>query len=387
MKRLSVLGSTGSIGCNTLEVVRQFPQCFEVKALTGARNIDRLCEQIQAFSPDIAAVLTEELADRLEKKLPPGNSCRILYGAEGYRAAATLQGVDTVVAAMVGAAGLEPTLAAIDSGKDIALANKETLVMAGDLVIQRAEKAGVAILPVDSEHSAIFQCLKGNRRDDLDKILLTGSGGPFRTWPIDRFGAIRVEDALNHPNWQMGNKITVDSATLMNKGLEVLEAKCLFQVSLDDIQVIIHPQSVVHSMVSFVDGSVIAQLGIPDMRGAIAYALSCPERLPLKLPVPAFADMGALTFEAPDTSKFPCLSLAFQAGAIGGTAPAVLNAANEVAVGAFLNRRLAFTTIPAIIEKTLERHAVNLQPEIVDIFDADRWARAEAAALLEKSQD
>jgi 1-deoxy-D-xylulose-5-phosphate reductoisomerase len=264
------------------------------------------------------------------------------------------------------------------------LANKETLVMAGDIVMQKAEQKGVPILPVDSEHSAIFQCLQGHRRNDLSKILLTASGGPFLNKPKADFAAIGVEDALMHPNWQMGRKITIDSATLMNKGLEILEAKWLFGVDQDMIEVVIHPQSIIHSMVAYRDGSVIAQLGIPDMKGAIAYALSYPQRLALKQPVPNFADIGSLSFQAPDFDKFPCLALAFEACKAGGTLPSVLNAANEIAVYAFLDKNLAFTQIPEVIAGTMERHTIISEPGIDDIVAADQWAREMAWNLIQE---
>jgi 1-deoxy-D-xylulose-5-phosphate reductoisomerase len=278
---------------------------------------------------------------------------------------------------MVGAAGLLPTLAAIDTGKTIALANKETLVMAGELVMRKAAEQGIEILPVDSEHSAIFQCLLGHRKGDLDRILLTASGGPFRIRPRQTFAEIQLEDALKHPTWQMGRKITIDSATLMNKGLEVIEAKFLFGVTHDQISVVIHPQSIVHSMVAYQDGSIIAQMGIPDMKGAIAYAISYPERLPLNQPLPDLEGMGALTFEPPDFEKFPCLALAYRAVTTGGTLPAVLNAANEMVVAAFLERRISFVQIPELIQKTMETHCVTEHPSLSEILSADGWARTQ----------
>jgi 1-deoxy-D-xylulose-5-phosphate reductoisomerase len=307
-----------------------------------------------------------------------------MYGQDGYRTAATYESVDMVVTAVVGAAGLIPTLAAIEAGKNIALANKETLVMAGDIVIKRAARNRVKIIPIDSEHSAIFQCIAGNRRQDLDKILLTASGGPFLNRPANEFLTIKPRDALNHPTWQMGKKVSVDSATLMNKGLEVIEAKCLFGVSQEMIEVLIHPQSVIHSMVSFKDGTVMAQLGIPDMKGAIAYALSYPERLALKQPLPDFARIGALTFEHPDFNKFPCLDLAFKACQAGETLPAVLNAANEMAVQAFLKRRVPFVKIPEVIGKTMDSHTPVTNPAFDDIIESDRWAREQAQNLIDR---
>jgi len=383
MKRLSILGSTGSIGCNTLEIAGMFPDLFDVKAVAAKTNVSLLSEQVQRFSPELAVVFDEERAQALKKLLPAETSVRILFGKEGYNAAATLDSVDTVVTAMVGAAGLMPTLAAIESGKNIALANKETLVMAGEIVMQHAADKGVDILPVDSEHSAIFQCLEGNRREDLDKILLTGSGGPFLKRSKREFAEIQVEDALSHPVWRMGKKISIDSATLMNKGLEVIEAKTLFNVPARSIEVIIHPQGVVHSMVAYIDGSVIAQMGIPDMKGAIAYAMSFPERLPLRQPLPDFVDLGKLTFEPPDLEKFPCLALAYKACEIGGTCPAVLNAANEVAVHGFLEKQISFLNIPEINKEIMSRHSTAANPTLSDIVEADQWARDQAEQVID----
>ena len=378
MKHLSIFGSTGSIGTNTLNIVEMFPERFAIKALAAKTNATLLAEQIERFSPEIAVVFDEKVALELKNALPNNTSTEILCGEDGYRAAAEHPAVDMVVTAMVGAAGLMPTLAAIEAGKNIALANKETLVMAGGIVMERAAQRNVQILPIDSEHSAIFQCIAGNRNEDLDKILLTGSGGPFLKRPGDTFDTIKPEDALKHPTWQMGKKISIDSATLMNKGLEVIEAKWLFDVSLDRIEVVIHPQSVIHSMVSYQDGFVMAQLGIPDMKGAIAYALSYPERLALKQPSPDFKQISAFTFAQPDLEKFPCLALAFEACRKGGTLPAVLNAANEVAVDAFLNYRTPFVKIPNIIRNTMDKHAVIMNPALSDILEADGWARARA---------
>ena len=383
MKLLSILGSTGSIGRNTLKIVEKFPERFAVKALAGKDNIELLAKQIKRFCPEIAVVFDEKRAYELKNILPVEESdVEIMYGQDGYRAAATHDNVEMVVTAVVGAAGLLPTLAAIEAGKDIALANKETLVMAGEVVIQKAADKGVKILPIDSEHSAIFQCIEGQRREDLEKIHLTASGGPFLNKPANEFFEIKPEDALNHPTWKMGKKVSIDSATLMNKGLEVIEAMHLFGVSQDMIEVVIHPQSMIHSMVSYRDGSVIAQLGIPDMKGAIAYSISYPERLPLNQPIPDFAGMGALTFQKPDFEKFPCLDLAFKACDTGKTLPAVLNAANETAVQAFLDQRLSFAKIPKVIEKTMSRHSVAEHTSLDDILEADKWARKEAEGVI-----
>ena len=369
-KRLAILGSTGSIGTSTLEVVRRFPDDFTVAALTAARSVDRLAEQVIEFRPALAVMRDAVGAAALRRRLPADLDVEVLFGADGYRAAAAEAPADMVVAAMVGAVGLLPTLAAIEAGRDVALANKETLVMAGELVMARAAARRVRILPVDSEHSAIFQCLAGNDRQSLERIVLTASGGPFRQWPAERFGAIDPDTALRHPNWQMGPKITIDSATLMNKGLEVIEARHLFAVAPEHIEVLVHPQSIVHSMVAYVDGSVIAQLGIPDMKGAIAYALSHPRRLPLGQPLPDFAAIGALTFEAPDMERFVSLRLAYEACRCGGCVPAVLNAANEVAVEAFLSRRIAFTDIPRRVAEALEAHRTDGAADLEDILAA-----------------
>lgn len=384
MKHLSVLGSTGSIGANVLNIVEKFPQEFAVDVLAAKGNVAVLARQIEQFRPVLAVVYDEKRARELKDLIGSAVDVEILHGDTGYQTAATVDSVDMTVTAMVGAAGLIPTLAAIEAGKTIALANKETLVMAGDLVMQRAAQKGVDILPIDSEHSAIFQCLQGERHEDLDKILLTASGGPFLNRPREEFSHITLAEALKHPNWQMGPKITIDSATLMNKGLEVLEAKCLFGVSHRMIEVVIHPQSVIHSMVAFQDGSVMAQLGIPDMKVAIAYALSYPQRLPLRQPLPQFKADQALTFDQPDPVKFPCLALAYKACEVGGTLPAVLNAANEVAVNALLNQSIAFVEIPRVIEQTMDNHGVISDPELSDILGADQWARACAEELVRK---
>ncbi len=382
MKRLSILGSTGSIGRNALKIVEMFPQQFKIEALAAKTNTDLLAKQIEQFAPKLAVVFDTDSAQQLKQKLGAGRKVEILYGEEGYRTAACDGGVDIVLTAVVGAAGLMPTLAAIEAGKTIALANKETLVMAGEIVTMKAAQKGVQILPVDSEHSAIFQCLQGHRKADLAQILLTASGGPFLDLPLDQFHNISAAQALNHPNWDMGPKITVDSATLMNKGLEILEAKSLFDVSEDMIEVVIHPQSIIHSMVAYRDGAVMAQLGIPDMKAAIAYALSYPKRLPLSQPLPDFAGKLDLTFQKPDLSKFPCLALAFQACRVGKTMPAVLNAANEVAVNAFLKNMISFTDIARIVGRAMEAHAVNANPELSDILAADQEARERAADLI-----
>ncbi len=382
MKHLAILGSTGSIGRNVLRVVEEFPDRFSVVALAGGRNIDLLCEQVKRFSPQVAVALDDVSARRLRDKLAPADNVEILYGEQGYKVAATLGSVDQVVSAMVGSAGLLPTLAAIESGKQLALANKESLVMAGELLMQTAREKGVSIIPIDSEHSAIFQSLVGHRRQDLEKILLTASGGPF----LEKHGqdpdTISPEMALRHPTWEMGPKITIDSATLMNKGLEVIEARWLFDVSFELIQVVIHPESLIHSMVVYRDGSVIAQLGLPDMRVPIAYALSYPERLSLGVPPPDFFKLGALTFREPDLERFPCLAIAIEACRVGKTYPVVLNAANEVAVRAFLDSRIGIGRIAETIQETMDKHKPVPNPGLSDILSADVWARRVAEESL-----
>lgn len=382
MKTLSILGSTGSIGRNALEIVRRFPERFAVKALAAKRSVALLAEQVREFAPEAVAVIDDDAARQLEPLLPWGCRTRVLRGADGYNAVAAWEGVDVTLTAMVGAAGLLPTLAAIDCGKTIALANKETLVMAGAVVTARAAARGAAILPVDSEHSAIFQCLQGQRREDAVQILLTASGGPFFNRAREEFAALTPADALRHPNWSMGAKITIDSATMMNKGLEVIEAQWLFGVPQEMIRVVVHPQSIIHSMVAFRDGSVMAQMGVPDMKTAIAYALSYPERLALAQPLPTFSSGLQMSFAEPDLEKFPCLGLAFEACRRGGTLPAVLNAANEVAVHAFLEERVAFTAIARIVRRTMDAHDPVADPGLEDILEADRRARAAASELV-----
>ena len=378
MKSLSLLGSTGSIGRSTLKIVELFPERFKIRTLTAKHNVRLLAEQIQKFQPEMVAVYDGQAAGELRALLPDPKVVEIMDGADGYCAAAAWPEVDMTVGAMVGAAGLEPTLAAIAAGKDIALANKETLVMAGALVTSAAADKGVRLLPVDSEHSAVFQCLKGQRRQDLKKILLTASGGPFLNLPALKFGRITKNQALKHPNWKMGAKITIDSATLMNKGLEVIEAKWLFDLRVEQIEVIVHPQSIIHSMVAYCDGSILAQMGIPDMQEAIAYALSYPERIPLDQPLPDLTEIARLTFQEPDFHRFPCLGLAFDACREGGTMPVVLNAANEVAVEAFLSEKMPFTSIAKVIDATMNVHKLIQEPNLETVVDTDTWAREEA---------
>jgi len=386
MKSLSILGATGSIGSNALEIIRQFPDRFTVNALTAKTRVAALARQIVEFTPRLAAVADAEHARQLKALLPPAAEVEIVFGEAGYVEAATCPETDMVLGAMVGAAGLAPTLAAIDAGKDIALANKETLVMAGAIVMQKVADRGVKLMPVDSEHSAIFQSMAGHGRNGIREILLTASGGPFLNRPAAEFTSITPQDALQHPNWSMGSKITIDSATLMNKGLEVIEARWLFGIDFSRIKVVVHPQSIVHSMVAYQDGAVLAQMGVPDMKGAIAYGLSHPERLPLDVPSPDFAHIGQLTFEAPDRERFPCLALAYRAGEQGGTLPAVLNAANEMAVAAFLDNRLPFVGIYPIIDQTLNLHCATTGPDLGQLIEADRWARETALGLIRRQE-
>ncbi len=382
MKTLSLLGSTGSIGCNVLDVVRNFPDRYQVCALAAGRNINKLCEQVLEFKPGCISVAEEEDAELLRKELPGSFSDKILFGTEGSQEVAAFHSADMTISAIVGAAGLLPTLAAIEAGKDIGLANKETLVMAGKLVMGLCSRKKVKLLPVDSEHSAIFQSLEAGRQEDVAKIILTASGGPFRQKSYDELTAVTPAQALDHPNWDMGPKISIDSATLMNKGLEVIEAKWLFDMFVDTIDVVVHPQSIVHSLVEFQDGSVIAQLGIPDMRIPIAYALSYPRRLKMDLPGLNLAQCSNLEFHNPDYERFPALSLAFQAIEYGGVLPAVLNAANEVAVAAFLAEEISFLDIAATVAKVMEKVREGSEDSIEDILHADFLAREEARSII-----
>ena len=382
MKRLCILGSTGSIGRNVLRVVDQFPDRFSVAALGAGCNVQRLAEQIERFSPEVVSVLDEDAAQKLRALVGRKGRLEILHGSDGYRTAATLHSGDLVVSAIVGSAGLLPTMAALEAGKSVALANKESLVMGGELVTRAAKDTGASIIPVDSEHSAIFQCLSGHRREDLKELVLTASGGPFLDRSVEDLDTITAEMALRHPTWEMGPKITVDSATLMNKGLEVIEAKWLFDVPLEHIRVVIHPESIIHSMVVYQDSSVLAQLGLPDMRIPIAYALSYPERLSLGLPQADFADIGSLTFREPDLERFPCLALAFEACKIGMTMPAVLSAANEAAVAAFLDGRIGFRRIGDVVQQTMREHEPVSNPGLTDVLESAAWARRMAEEII-----
>ena len=384
MKRISILGATGSIGRSALEVVSLHRDEFEVAVLTAGNNIDLLEEQIKSFSPRVVAVADEESAGRLRKRFGRRHtpSLQILSGAQGVADAAAYDGTDFVLSAIVGAAGLIPTLSAVRAGKTIGLANKESLVMAGNLVIRESKKYRAKILPVDSEHSAVFQCIKGYRKSSVRKIILTASGGPFLGRDVRKLGNIKPEDALNHPSWKMGKKITIDSATLMNKGFEVIEARYLFGLPPERIDVIVHPESIVHSLVEFNDRTCIAQLSTPDMKGPIAYALTYPGRFRDTVSGLDLSRVGSLTFRQPDNESFPCLRYAYEALESGGTMPTVLNAANEVAVNAFLKSKIRFNEIPLTIRKTMELHDIKPVMELEAVTEADRWARNEAEKIV-----
>ena len=382
MKAISILGSTGSVGVTTLDVAGRFADRFRVVAMAAGRNLDLFIEQIRRFRPELVSVATPELASELEARLDD-DEIDVVHGMDGAIAVATHNEAELVVSALVGAMGLRPTLAAINAGKDIAFANKEVLVIAGELVTAAVRDSGVRLLPVDSEHNAIFQCLEGRGREGLKRIILTASGGPFRELPAERFASITVEQALNHPTWRMGNKITIDSATLMNKGLEVIEARWLFDVTPEQVTVVVHPQSVVHSMVEMIDGSVIAEMAIPDMAIPVAYALAYPERLPLEhLRTLSLADCAKLTFEEPDLGRFPCLRLAYEALRAGNTMPACLNAANEEMVAAFLAGEVRFADIPRHLEALMSRHPNAPARTLEDLLETDGWARAAARELI-----
>ena len=370
MKKIAILGSTGSIGTQTLEVVRANKD-IEVTALAAGSNIDLLEEQIREFSPKIAAVWNEEKAKELKDRVRDLD-IRVESGMDGLLAVATELGAEIVVTAVVGMIGIRPTIAAMNAGKDIALANKETLVTAGHIIMSLAKEKHVRILPVDSEHSAIFQSLNGETGNKIHKILLTASGGPFRGWTREQMKGVQVEDALKHPNWTMGRKITIDSSTMVNKGLEVMEARWLFGVEMDQVQVVVQPQSVIHSMVEYEDGAVIAQLGTPDMKLPIQYALYYPERRFLAGDRLDFAKLAQITFEAPDFENFHGLSLAYKAGRRGGTLPTVFNAANERAVQKFLDREIGYLTITDMIEAAMEHHTVKENPTVEEILAVEQ---------------
>jgi 1-deoxy-D-xylulose-5-phosphate reductoisomerase len=381
MRSIALLGSTGSIGVNTLDLVRRFPDRFKIVGMVAGENLKLLAAQIKEFSPRCVAIKNEKDVPRL-RKLLGAKRTEICWGVNGATNISTAHEVDVVLAAIVGGAGLVPTLQAVQAGKEIALANKEALVMAGEIFVNEAKKANTRLFPVDSEHSAIFQCLQGNRRDEVDKLILTASGGPFLRTPLSRLRHVTISQALKHPNWKMGRKITIDSATMMNKGLEVVEAHWEFDVEPSRIDVVIHPQSVVHSMVRYQDGTIIAQLGMADMRIPIAYALAYPHRLdggwrPLEM-----TEHGELNFLPVDKRRYPALGLAYHALKQGGTMPAVLNAANEIAVDAFLAGKIGFREIHRTIEKTMQGHSPQRARNVEDILEVDRWARERATLLV-----
>lgn len=373
MKNVVLLGSTGSIGTSTAMVAEDLPDRIRLLGLAAGRNADTLLEQTRKFQPQAVSLCDPGPAAALRDKL--GTSCDVYSGEEGLIRLATLPGADIVLIAIVGTAGLQPALAAIRAGKDIAVASKEILVMAGEIVMNEAARHGVRVLAVDSEHSAIFQCLDGKPRDSVRRLWLTASGGPFRNTPTEEFKSITVEQALKHPSWVMGRKITIDSATMFNKGLEMIEARWLFDIGMDRVSVVVHPQSVVHSMVEYVDGSIIAQLSSPDMCLPIQYALTYPDRAPNRRVETNFAKLGQLDFEEPDVDRFPALSLARRAGEVGGTLPAVLNAANEVAVEKFCERKIGFEDIARLVGRVMEEHDVVEHPDLKQILAADAWAR------------
>ncbi len=382
MKKLVILGSTGSIGTNTLDIVSKFPGKFHVIGMTAGTNVDKLEEQVRTFGPAMVAMSDEAAAQQLRVRCK-GLPTKVLGGAEGLVQTATMPKADLVISAIVGGAGLLPTLAAIKAGKSIALANKEPMVMAGRLMQEEARKANVRIFPIDSEHSALFQSMEGHRMVDIRRLILTASGGPLWDMTTEQMKDVTPEEALQHPNWKMGPKITIDSATLMNKGLEIVEARWLFDIPASQIEVLIHRESIIHSLVEYSDRSVIAQLGLPDMRTPIAYAMNYPERVPLDLPSLNLAEIGRLSFCAPDDARFPCLRFGYEALTTGGTMPAVLNAANEIAVQAFLDRRIGFLGIAATIRRTMDAHIPREILTLEDALQADVWARGHASGIVE----
>lgn len=377
MKNVVLLGSTGSIGTSTVKVAEDLPDQIRLLGLVAGNNAELLLEQTRKHRPQAISIADPDKARELREVL--GTTTEVFSGTEGLVRLATLPGADIVLVAIVGTAGLQPALAAIRAGKDIAVASKEILVMAGEIVMSEARKHGVRVLPVDSEHSALFQCLDGKPARSVRRLWLTASGGPFRKTPKEEFPGITVERALKHPSWLMGRKITIDSATLFNKGLEMIEARWLFDIEIGRVGVLVHPQSVVHSIVEFVDGSMLAQLSTPDMCLPIQYALTYPDRAPSQRVQTNLAQLGSLTFEEPDLDRFPALDLARRAGEVGGTLPAVLNAANEIAVEAFVNRQITFPQITETVRRTMDRHKVVAHPTFDKILEADAWARKEAA--------
>ena len=380
MKKISLLGSTGSIGTNVLDVIERNPEKFQILGMSAGNNVDLFAKQIRKFKPRVVALFDTKKIPTLKERIADLD-IEILSGEEGTIAVATLPEADVVVSGVMGSAGLLPAIHALKSGKNLALANKETLVIAGELVLREAKKTNSQIIPIDSEHSAIFQVLNGEKKERIKKIILTASGGPFRTFSFDQMETVTVKDALKHPNWDMGAKITIDSSTMMNKGLEYIEAKWLFGVNTP-VEIIVHAQSIIHSMIEFVDTSIMAQLGIPDMRVPIAYALTYPDRFECDLPSLDLTTMGNLTFEAPDFERFPCLQLAIDAMEIGKTMPAVLNAANEIAVQAFLDELISYKDIAELIRMVMQNHNPSPLKELQDVLIADRWAREETTKLV-----
>ena len=380
MKKISLLGSTGSIGTNVLDVIERNPEKFQILGMSAGNNVDLFAKQIRKFKPRVVALFNTKKIPTLKERIADLD-IEILSGEEGTIAVATLPEADVVVSGVMGSAGLLPAIHALKSGKNLALANKETLVIAGELVLREAKKTNSQIIPIDSEHSAIFQVLNGEKKERIKKIILTASGGPFRTFSFDQMETVTVKDALKHPNWDMGAKITIDSSTMMNKGLEYIEAKWLFGVNTP-VEIIVHAQSIIHSMIEFVDTSIMAQLGIPDMRVPIAYALTYPDRFECDLPSLDLTTMGNLTFEAPDFERFPCLQLAIDAMEIGKTMPAVLNAANEIAVQAFLDELISYKDIAELIRMVMQNHNPSPLKELQDVLIADRWAREETTKLV-----
>ena len=374
MKKISILGSTGSIGVNALNVIRKIPEKFQVMHLTGNMNAEKMIAQGKEFLPASITMVDIQAAEIVEKALK-GLSIEIYSGRDKLLDLAGDKNVDLLLNALVGASGMEPTLRALENGIDVALSNKESLVVAGDIIYSAMKKSGANLFPVDSEHSAIWQCLFGEVRQDIEKIILTGSGGPFRNRAIDSFSTVTKSDALNHPNWEMGQKITIDSATMMNKGLEVIEAYWLFNLEISQIEIIVHPQSIIHSMVQFKDGSIKAQLGVPDMKIPIQYALTYPRHLPSKWERLDFKTIGDLTFEAPNFERFPCIKLAYDVLEKMGTAPAVLNFANDYCVYRFLREEIKFTDISRIIEAAVENHTWLKNPKLEDIKNLDYWTK------------
>ena len=380
MKKISLLGSTGSIGTNVLDVIERNPEKFQILSMSAGSNVDLFAKQIRKFKPRVVALFDTKKIPTLKEQIADLD-IEILSGEEGTIAVATLPEADVVVSGVMGSAGLLPAMHALKAGKNLALANKETLVIAGELVLREAKKTNSQIIPIDSEHSAIFQVLNGEKKERIKKIILTASGGPFRTFSLGQMETVTVKDALKHPNWDMGAKITIDSSTMMNKGLEYIEAKWLFGVNTP-VEIIVHAQSIIHSMIEFVDTSIMAQLGIPDMRVPIAYALTYPDRFECDLPSLDLTTMGNLTFEAPDFERFPCLRLAIDAMEIGKTMPAVLNAANEIAVQAFLEELISYKDIAELIHMVMQNHNPSPLKELQDVLIADRWAREETTKLV-----